>query len=687
NPRSSAGGSKTSKKKTKYTKKELNQLKEYGQLDPTAGFGLENDLEEAISRAINAREVNRFAVFPAEKPVYKETKSNKKQPKYQDSQTFDTSPENESGGIGSEIDPYISHFESISQDQLVQRISKVLSKSYSKTTLSTQVEDSTITLFSTLDSEPLDFERKISNQVGIEKEQVKHRIINNFISYNKSIIPNNNQNYMTEFQQKMFTLFNSYKDILFSGRTYLNSKELISVYSLHALNHILKTRDRIVKHNVTLSKNDASEKNLEIRDQGFTRPTVLVVLPYRNQAHQFIKNLIKLVHPVKIINQDRFESEFGDPDFDEENTKADPKKSKKPDEHKAIFSGNIDDSFRIGIRITRKAMKLYSDFYLSDILIVSPIGLRMITGSENIEVLILDQCDAFLMQNWDHVQHLFSRLNLIPKKPRDADFSRIRTSYLDGLMKHLRQTIMLSDFITPEFLNLFNANFLSYGGKLMLKPEYKGTMSQILLSDIELVFNRVSSKSVSESLDARFKYFVEKILPYIEGEGNMIFIPSYFDYVRIRNHIKRETSLEAGYLCEYTSRSDISRNRTWFFHGRFKVILYTERLHYYYRYKLRGTKRIIFYGLPDHPQYFPELVNEIEVENENISKKGKDSNKNKPLMEIEADTAAYGSSSNTLPQCLGLFTKYDLLKLERIVGSKEASKMVNSGIGSFTFYS
>ena len=39
-------------------------------------------------------------------------------------------------------------------------------------------------------------------------------------------------------------------------------------------------------------------------------------------------------------------------------------------------------------------------------------------------------------------------------------------------------------------------------------------------------------------------------------------------------------------LFRYTQPSDISRARLWFFEGRRKIMLYTERAHFYYRYKV-----------------------------------------------------------------------------------------------------
>lgn len=66
------------------------------------------------------------------------------------------------------------------------------------------------------------------------------------------------------------------------------------------------------------------------------------------------------------------------------------------DDFYRTFMGNIDDGFKVGIGVTKKALKLYSDFYSSDFLISSPLGLRMVLESDadflsSIELLIMDQ--------------------------------------------------------------------------------------------------------------------------------------------------------------------------------------------------------------------------------------------------------------------------------------------------------
>ena len=56
-----------------------------------------------------------------------------------------------------------------------------------------------------------------------------------------------------------------------------------------------------------------------------------------------------------------------------------------PASFESMFAGNIDDCFRIGVAIKKTGLNLYSQFYSSDIIIASPLGLRMIIGAEGLE--------------------------------------------------------------------------------------------------------------------------------------------------------------------------------------------------------------------------------------------------------------------------------------------------------------
>lgn len=62
----------------------------------------------------------------------------------------------------------------------------------------------------------------------------------------------------------------------------------------------------------------------------------------------------------------------------------------------------------------------------------------------------------------------------------------------------------------------------------------------------------------------------------------LIYIPSYFDYVRLRNYMKKE-ELDFASICEYSSRSEVSQARHFFQRGNKQFVLFTERFHFYKR--------------------------------------------------------------------------------------------------------
>ncbi|RKO91155.1 digestive organ expansion factor, partial [Blyttiomyces helicus] len=399
----------------------------------------------------------------------------------------------------------------------------------------------------------------------------------------------------------------------------------------------------------------------ELRDQGFTRPKVLILLPFKNNALEVVKMLIALSGSTQQDNKKRFFEEFG---IDPADDAMDPK---KPEDHKKMFAGNIDDCFRVGIKFSRKQLKLYSDFYSSDIILASPLGLRLVIGDAGqkkrdfdflsaIEMVILDNTQVFMMQNWDHVQHIFDHMNLIPKDAHGCDFSRVRAYYLDGKAKYVRQTLMFTQFVAPEMNAMFTKNAKNVAGCVKVRRKYTGSIDNVVVQAPQM-FYRIPVRTAAEADDARFDYFVQKIMPAIRPSGiqqkhTLVFIPSYFDFVRVRNYYD-EHDYSFAQLSEYTSTADISRARSSFFHAQVPHLLTTERFHFFRRYALRGIRHIVFYALPEHPEYYPELVNLLDVAAE---------------MSV---TVAY--------------SRFDRLRLERIVGSRRVAKMAEGEKESFMF--
>ncbi|KAH7544699.1 hypothetical protein FEM48_Zijuj01G0013400 [Ziziphus jujuba var. spinosa] len=524
-------------------------------------------------------------------------------------------------------------------------------------------------------------------------------------------------------QRLFFTLCNSYRDILHFNKKpfYLKGlgedSSIMDAYIMHSLpwqlNHVFKTADLVKKNDAKLTKYEEKAKEEIITsdsflDHGFTRPKILILLPFASIALRLVKRLVQLTpsgHKVNVEHMDRFSTEFGteeieNGDRDENNSSKDgqdfgklkPHKSSKPADFEALFGGNNNDDFMFGIKFTRRSIKLYSDFYSSDIIVASAVGLLSKIGAadknkekdvdylSSIEVLIIDYADVIAMQNWDFLKAVVERLNHVPSKQHGTDIMRIRQWYLNGYARFYRQSIILGSYLNPDMNSLFKLHCLNYQGKsdrVKLECEYKGVLPKVLLQ-VQQVYVRFDADSIENIDNARLEYFTKKVnlLPWdrfsgliwelivlskitsnvilesgtwnmdalneketiggisvtlaviftlvfpkiktsIQG-GVMIFVSSYFEFVRLRGFLK---SQEASFclLPEYAKPSDISRARVWFFEGKRKIMLYTERMHFYHRYKIRGIRNLIFYSLPERKDFYLEMVHMLEGSNDMTS--------------------------------------------------------------------
>ena len=468
----------------------------------------------------------------------------------------------------------------------------------------------------------------------------------------------------------------SYQDLLFCDRSPQNAKDLRKLTCLHALNHVFKTRDRVIKNNARLDK-EKGEEELELRDQGFTRPKVLMLLPTRQSCVRMVDTITSLCEPEQQENRKRFQDAYVKTD--------DQFSDDKPEDFRELFGGNDDDMFRLGMKFTRKTIKYFSQFYNSDIIFASPLGLRMAIGAEDgekqdhdflssIEIVVFDQADALLMQNWEHVEYILEHLNLQPKEAHGCDFSRVRTWYLDDNAKYLRQTIVFSAFITPELKKIFNRNTLNVAGSAEYTRDCAGAMLDLGVQ-LKQRFSRFESSSPAADPDARFKYFITSVVPSLTkysnmasagGQGALIFIPSYLDFVRVRNYMSTSSAMQNisfASISEYTSVRDVARARSHFFSGRHSVLLYTERAHHFRRYHLRGVKKVVFYGLPENHIFYKELVG--------------------GYLGVSIGEGKLDPSEASVRS---MFSKWDRLKLERIVGTTRWDEMLNSrGGDTFDF--
>ncbi|XP_067844411.1 U3 small nucleolar RNA-associated protein 25 homolog [Heptranchias perlo] len=556
--------------------------------------------------------------------------------------------------VNSSEDPFKQHMDTELEDDDVKTITQIKSKMQFKWT----------TLGQLVWSSPLTKDTPIKELWGdcLKNLHLHKPLETTWPKVNLSIEGQlNQQEFFTPLQQGLFNIMNGYKDLYYPERTAIrNGEEVRRAYCLHVINHVLKANSQVLNNNAKY-RDQKAEVDDDFRDQGLTRPKVLIVVPFRESALRVVQTLISLLdvkNKLEVSNKKRFKDEYGSNPGDK------PPNLKRPEDYEAIFAGNIDDHFRIGMAILRRSMRLYAPFYSSDIIIASPLGLRTIIKAEgdkkrdfdflsSIEILIIDQADVYLMQNWEHIVHLLKHLNQQPHEPHGVDFSRVRVWCLNNWSKYYRQTLIFSALQDPQINAIHNKHCFNYRGQVAVRnmPQ-TGSICHVVVQ-LPHVFQRVDVSSFTGLPDARFEFFIKKILPqYREAvmSHTLIYVPVYFDYVRLRNYFNRE-EINFSHICEYSKKSTINRARYHFLKGEKSFLLFTERFHFYKRYTIKGIRHLIFYELPTYPHFYSDICNMLKAEN-------------------RGDEATW--------TCTVLYSKYDAQKLTPVVGAERAAQMIQS---------
>ena len=252
---------------------------------------------------------------------------------------------------------------------------------------------------------------------------------------------------------------------------------------------------------------------------------------------------------------------------------------------------------------------------------------------------------------------MFEHINLIPKDAHGCDFSRVRSYTLDGKLSYIRQNIIVSQHQHPELNALAHRFSKNVAGSIKMTHLYPGSLSDVVLP-IPQVYHRVPAGPIQEAANTRFDFFIKKMLPTLrqgtlQKSHTLIVVPSYFDFVRIKNYLESH-NYNYDAISEYTELPDVDRARHYFKSGETKFLIYSERAHFFRRYKITGAAHVVFYQ-PPLPHFYTELVNQIKSDNEGT--------------------------------CSVLFSAYDKIALERIVGTSRVGRMLKSDKEAFMFTS
>ena len=552
------------------------------------------------------------------------------------------------------------------------------------------------------------------------------------ISYNKAKGVYDNENFYPMF----YKYLSNYKDIQVNWNDAEIRKNLMKIYLFHILNHLMKRKEEIelndnidkiintivmtdnqkinkelfrsheseflleyyTKHVNPKTKLDDSFNNKEfityhkeiknsyenlenkddinIKDQGFTSPKVLILVPYKKHAKIIMEQLIKL--------------------FSNENWKGITNKKKFLDEYSEFDS--MDDCFRLGINVSffENKMKLYTPFDESDIIIASPLGLKLAKPSDNdksfknskvydflssIEIFLMDFSEVFIYQNMEHLNEILSFLNKPPKNNQNiVDINRIKENYANNYGEYLRQNIIISQFKCIDIDAAINDICKNINGKILLNGPYENQIT-LLKNEFEEKYRLLSSdnyeiryefkilrdlKKDEEDFEEKFNYFTKNIWQNLYEsfeKHTIIFVSSTFDYMILKSFFKKK-SKSVCFISEDTDKRDWQRNRLFFEQGKYKFLLYDERAHVYKKINLKFAKNIFFYSLPEDPMIFNEMIHLIDPVNynQNLEKYNYESKQN----EIQK----YGS-------VIALVTPVEKYNLEKILGD-DSKKIIKN---------
>ena len=526
---------------------------------------------------------------------------------------------------------------------------------------------------------------------------------------------------------------------------YLNNEGIKGKYQdyylLHAMNHLMKTRDRILNNN---EKKTLYEKRIkegsndeenddgiepEYRDQGYTRPKILILLPSRNFAYTVVSKLIDNLQMENVENKKKFKTQFYD-----SSKISDRVYHSRPKDFEEYFDGNTSDLFVLGIKYTRKTLKLYSPLEQSDIIVASPIGLLKLynkiesqapkkkvdkndknnEGMKNnflssIEICILDKAEGMMMQNWSNVTDILKKhLNQTPKEFINVDFSRIRMWAINEQSQYLTQFMCFDKYTTPEMISLVKGSKNVLSGSTSYIPLEQMSVidsTNYKLYQLGLVnkFERLKQtfmrfdfdeSSIANEPEKRFEFFKNVVLPQMNKSsykyGTLVYIPSYFDYLRVKKYLNDESSISFVAIDEYSSNSRLTRNRALFKNkaNTATLMLYTERLHFYKRFDLKGVRNVIFYQLPSDPDFYQQVLEFVANEKLRVDTEKSNTKINTAEDGDDSDEEEDQEDDLDLNLCMvrSIYSKLDAMRFGPIVGTNNVARLAR-GANELTEFS
>lgn len=388
---------------------------------------------------------------------------------------------------------------------------------------------------------------KISKYL-LDKEESINNILSSESNEESLLLKNLNKidlNFSENFNYRLFKYLDSYSDIYLTSSDLFLRQKIMNMYIFHILNHMMKRKEEIEVNNrieklierKTIKSNDnlkngnfiikdelfinedeeflkqykkeseitnfaegkeeffeefRMKENLKnnldyseedynlIKDQGFTSPRVLILVPNKKHARLIVEEIINILRKGNwkgVSNKKKFKEEFSEME-------------------------SMGDCFRLGISFEyfNNKLRLYQSFDTSDIIIASPLGLKLTSVNNDdpsvknkkvfdflssIEILLIDFSEVFLYQNIEHLEEILSFMNKLPKNNQNiVDIHRIKDTVKDNQLQFMRQSIIISHFKSLEIEMLvkrFCKN--TKGGIYCMNEKYENVIDKINLNE------------------------------------------------------------------------------------------------------------------------------------------------------------------------------------------------------------
>jgi len=454
-------------------------------------------------------------------------------------------------------------------------------------------------------------------------------------------------------------------------------------------------------------------------DQGFTRARVLVICPFRSACHELVTTLLALLPGVKqVAKRKQFDEEFGGDDAEEDDAQPPDYhhifKGNNDDNFKVGLTVS-NKTAKLFTSFDRSDVIFGSPLGLRMITGAEGERKRDFDFLSSIEVCFVDRADVLRMQNWEHVEDVLACVNSKPQELKGIDISRLRPAFAEGRARTFRQTVVTSAGQSIDADSLFSKSAAEPGlqaklrfggargkgggrgkgqgggrfdsedeedeadvglpGSLLPSAGVQGTsrscrglvklcapldggalQRSTALGVTRQFFLHVASGSLQEQNDRLFEAFESRYWKPLGStlERLVVVVNSYFNFLKLRQWL-RDEGVSFCSAFEYSRNQDLSKARMRFFHGERRLLLVTERFLWYRRYRLKGADYVLFYGPPETPEIYEEVLSGVRTP----------------------------SKCNSM--CL--FTKQDGFALQRIVGDQRVQRMLASPPGKVFAFS